>query len=70
MAAKHSISKVDPSDIVELLVHVPPRGKRAAIVTMRTETGPHQIRVELSETMITDIIRILMSSRSSGVLME
>jgi len=50
---------IEISDVVELLIHVPPRGKRSAILTMQLETGPHQTRVELTDTMVMDIVRAL-----------
>jgi hypothetical protein len=49
-------------DITELLVHVPPRGRRTAILTVRSETGVHEVRADLSSQDVMDIANIVRKS--------
>jgi hypothetical protein len=59
----HSDTSFDVTELVELVVHVPPRGKRAAFITMRTETGPLERRIELDNSMIVKIMEVILSRR-------
>jgi hypothetical protein len=64
MAAKH---KQEIISLTELLVHVPPRGRRVALVTLATESGPSVTKYDLTESLIGQIVSLL---RNEGTVIE
>jgi hypothetical protein len=68
MAKKSSSPAFDIADLVELLVHIPSRGKRVAIVTMQSETGPLEHRIQITSSQISGIVSILLSGPGSSVV--
>lgn len=57
--------KIRPDDVIELLVHVPPRGKRVALMTVSTHEGKTLThRPQLTDRMFNAICEILAEEMS------